>query len=459
MSNRLYFAQVESDGSFKFDADGAISKSIETVDHDSGYGDHFMMMLIKKDPLEMTAVAYLPGSTSEGYTGLKFSGNVNTPIALTVSESSNSMSFSESNLDSISGVSVNRELKVRLESSSPVGSADFGKSTASKTSSLSSINKLDPDQDGRPNIFDGMNDGANLDNLSVANKSEGATLSDSLASSIMFMNLKIDYESSHNYTITENAIVVLEVIPRNASIISSIRVAELSISSFPSIRLIHTNYKNALIEKLPNGFTAVDTYPAENSAWSADDYKLYRATNLTGETVYTTLIKPNNNNFEPGDLILIEVNLTDGSKEYYFNTINFKFKTIPVDQTSWTHGGEGSKSSPFNILDTGGRVFSWNDPLDETGIGLTGLQYQFELFFYSANSGACDPNATYQMGSMVVLPDRQSGVSDKNDISETEIDQQTSGTTYPKCLQVDIAGSYPYGDNSALKYFIKRNSW
>ena len=62
-----------------------------------------------------------------------------------------------------------------------------------------------------------MNDGKEIDNLSAENKTEGATLTDSLESSIMFMNLKIDYEDSETYTVTNNAIVVLEVVPRSSS--------------------------------------------------------------------------------------------------------------------------------------------------------------------------------------------------------------------------------------------------
>ena len=57
---------------------------------------------------------------------------------------------------------------------------------------------------------------------------------------------------------------------------------------------------------------------------------------------------------------------------------------------------------------------------------------------------------------MLIISDRESGTADKNDIFEAEIDAQGSDT---KCIQVDIAGSYPYGDNSALKYYIKRTSW
>ena len=459
ISNRVYMTPVDSNGSFKFNGDGAIHKAIQTVDHKDGYGDHFMIILLKKDPLEMTAVAYLPGSSSEGYSGLKIAQSLSSPIELSLNENKGKMELSETNLDNISGIEINKDFKVRLSNDAPVGQANFGKSNASKTSSTSSTNTLDPDQDGRPNIFDGMNDGAQLDNLVAETKTEAATLSDSIESSIMFMNLKINYDSTQNYKVKDYATVVLEVTPRSSASISSIRVAELTIPPASSVRFIHTNYKNATMFDLPNGFTALETYPAKNTAWSSNDYKLFKAKNMSDDTVYTAVIKPGNNDFSPGDLILLEVNLTDGSKEYYFNSINFKFETIPTDQSSWTYGGSGSESSPFNIDDIGGRVFAWSDPKDEMENALTGLDYKFEVFYYKANSGNCDPTFTYQIDTNFNISDRQSGVVDKNDISEAEIDRFSSGSDVTKCIQMDISGSYPYGDNSALKYYFKRTSW
>ena len=191
ISNRIYMTSIDSSGSFKFNSDGAIDKAIQSVDHKDGYGDHFMIILLKKDPFEMTAVAYLPGSSSEGYSGLKIAQNLSSPIELALNENKGKMELSEANLNSISGIEINKDFKVRLSNDAPVGHANFGKSDASKTSSTSSTNALDPDQDGRPNIFDGMNDGAKLDNLVADTKTEAATLSDSIESSIMFMNLSL----------------------------------------------------------------------------------------------------------------------------------------------------------------------------------------------------------------------------------------------------------------------------
>ena len=358
VSNRIYISQIDDSGTFNFDENGSDNKFIEYVDDSNGYGSHFMAMLLTKSPLKVVATAYVENNSSEGFSGLEITNNIESGLNFVVNEDNHQMTISQESINALNGISYDEDFKVRLNSNKPVGADEFGKATIAEATSTSQLNKLDPDQDGRPNIFDGMNDGQELDNLNVENKTEGATLTDSLESSIMFMNLKIDYEDSATYTVTSNAIVVLEVVPRSSSSISSIRVAELT-STSGSSRLIHTNYQNSLIEQLPNGFTEVDAYPTEGSLWSANDYKLFKATNMEGSTVYTTLIRPNNNDFEPGDLVLLEVNLTDGSKEYYFNSINFKFQTIPVDTTTWTHGGDGSNGNPFNILDTGGRVFSW----------------------------------------------------------------------------------------------------
>ncbi|RAP32473.1 hypothetical protein DID76_00065 [Candidatus Marinamargulisbacteria bacterium SCGC AG-414-C22] len=456
ISNRLYLSQLDADGTFHFSDNGTDAQAIQSVNHDGGYGNHFMVMLLQKDPLEVKAVAYLPGTSEEGYSGFQFSESFDQELQFNYNSDSASMTVSETHINDIAGLQVDEDFVVRLVNDTPAGATNFGKSTDSQTSTVSDINQLDPDQDGQPNIFDGMNNGSDLDNLSADNKTEGATVSDSIASSIMFMNLKIDLEDSTSFTVTDNAIIVLEVIPRSSASIHSIRVAELVTPSSSSIRLLHTNYQQSLMEKLPNGFTEVDSYPTEGSLWSADDYQLYQALNQDGDTVYTALIKPNNNQFEPGNLILLEVNLTDGSKEYYFNSINFKFQTIPTDQTNWTHGGNGSTASPYNILDTGGRVFTWDHPLDEFGTELEGLNYQFELFYYTDNSGTCDPHVDYQIGTMQIIDFRVSDLANYNDISETEIDFAGSTT---QCLQLDIAGSYPYGDNAALKIYLKRNSW
>ena len=101
----------------------------------------------------MKAVAYLPGSSSEGYSGLKISENLSSPIELTVNEDKGKMELSETNLDSISGIEINKDFKVRLSNDAPVGQANFGKSAASKTSSTSSTKYLDPDQDGETQYF------------------------------------------------------------------------------------------------------------------------------------------------------------------------------------------------------------------------------------------------------------------------------------------------------------------
>ena len=130
ISNRVYLAQVGSDGTFNFDSSGSIHQSIHTVNHSSGYGDLFMAMLVKKDPLEMVAVAYLPDSSTEGFSGLKISESLTSALTFDLDPNSSSMKLSSSNLLTMNGVTINQEFKIRLSDNKPVGADDFGKATA-----------------------------------------------------------------------------------------------------------------------------------------------------------------------------------------------------------------------------------------------------------------------------------------------------------------------------------------
>ena len=113
------------------------------------------------------------------------------------------------------------------------------------------------------------------------------------------------------------------------------------------------------------------------------------------------------------------------------------------------------KSHKFCILDTGGRVFSWNAPQDETGTDLTGLNYDFELFYLAGTSpetaiNPTDPQ-TFSLGSDVYY--------DNSSITQTVIDLYETESPSTNVLQLDIKASYEYGDNSALIIYMARKSW
>ena len=140
--------------------------------------------------MKVVATAYVENSSDEGFSGLEVTSNIESGLNFIVNEDNHQMTISKESINAHNGISYDEDFKVRLNSNKPVGADEFGKAAIAEATSTSLINQLDPDQDGRPNIFDGMNDGKEIDNLNAENKTEGATLTDSLESSIMFMNLK-----------------------------------------------------------------------------------------------------------------------------------------------------------------------------------------------------------------------------------------------------------------------------
>jgi hypothetical protein len=446
-SKRVYLAEVK-DNEFEFDGANGMNQSLHTLDSDTTHGTKFMAMLLNTD-LEVAAVAIKESDADNAHTGIVVSKDVT--VAVTFDLDAENKVMKMTNLDD-SEAAIDTNYKVRLSESKPAGMNEkFGKTTGGENKPK--VNPLDRDEDGRPDIFDGMNDGKVLDNTDITNKTEAKTSDDGgvVESSIMFMNLKKNIGDV--LSVTDDASVVLEVVPKEgkAGSIKEIKVAKMSSGK----RLVHKNYEDAVIAEKPEGFSS-STYPdtmSGSKTWKSEDYKLYEATNIEGVTVFTVLIKPENNDFKPGDLIVLEVTTTSETTEYYFSTINFKFTDIPVDTSTWGAGGSGALGTPYKILDTGGRVFSWTNPVDEDGVEVSGMEYRFELFHYKAI--CADKTPGDQIGNMVTIDDRETGVANKNDISESEIDAHATA----QCLQVDITAHFPYGDNAAQILHIERQKW
>ena len=126
VSNRIYISQVNGSGEFSFDENGSDSQFIESVDDSNGYGSHFMAMLLKKDPLEVVATAYIENDTSEGFSGLKITDNIESELNFTVDEDNHQMTMTQESVNAIGGITYDENFKVRLDDSTkPVG-ADIG---------------------------------------------------------------------------------------------------------------------------------------------------------------------------------------------------------------------------------------------------------------------------------------------------------------------------------------------
>ena len=242
---------------------------------------------------------------------------------------------------------------------------------------------MDRDLDGVPDIFDAVNDNENLDNTNILNLTEAVLGIDAVASSGMFMNLKVDkgdVSEGGVVSVTENAVITIEVKAATGHDITSVRA-----------RLINPNYSSATIAPFPRAFTEVDTYPTTGSTWlTGGNRPLYRAENPEGETIWTVFIKPGNNDFNVGDLILLEVTRSSGT-EYIWTGINFKFTKVLNDEHTAYDTGAGTRENPYIIPDDVGdgstqvgMYFSWEPPHDESDAELEDLEYSFEVFFYNA---------------------------------------------------------------------------
>lgn len=426
-SNRVYFTELDENGDFSLPVEVADSGDL---------GSNFMFCIIQKDPLAFLGTI-MKSSTENMSSGFKINSNV----------SNFSVNFDTSKRGAVLSstpdeITIDTSQEVRVDNNNkPLGADNAGKGLASKTGSLNSNNTIDPDQDGVPNIFDAMNNGTDIDNKNESNKYESSLGSDALKSVIMFMNLKVDEEMEDSYTVTDSAVIVIEAIASDPNDIQSIEAD-----------LMHTSFKNSTLDRVPGGFTAIDSGHTENSNWlQGGTYPLYKMQNASGDIVWTVLLKPGNNSFNPGSLVRLKVTLTDSSVEYYFTSINFKFSTIVDHTTSGFLSGDGSRDNPYVVPSTGNVTLNWTAPLDEDGDTLEDLEYSLEFFFYD-NSTPENQVGSHQVQE--IGDDIYTGI-----IPAATIDQYDSESPAPSFMQIDITCRYPYGDNSANKIYLKRNDW
>jgi len=424
-SKRVHFVELDSNGSF----------SLPITLTDQSLGKNYILGLVQEEPLEFIGTIYKSSTedASVAYTGFEIEGDVDD---ISIEFDLNNLHGLISNLEELASVNINEDLQTRIDGERPVGANNAGKGTESRTPDLNTANSIDQDEDGVPDIFDAMNNGQDYDNTDLDNSDESVVYSDSLISAIMFTNLKIDEEFESSYTVTDNAVIVIEVVPVSGANIASI-VSDLR----------HSNFNDAVLHNLPDNYTDVnEEYPSENTPWSDENYTLYEATDSNGETRWTVLFKPENNDFESGNLVRLEVTLDSGDVEYYFVGFNFKFESI-VDSTTtaWTDGA-GEVNNPYDIPATGNLELTWDLPEDEDGNALSGLTMQLEIFYYDTDQA--------QIGSMEVY-----SISGEDATSVTLPSEYIDITPTPSYIQLDINARYPYGDNSSNKVYFRRDTW
>ncbi len=425
-TEKVYVADVESDGSFSVDVG---------IHEENEAGNVFFVSMVSGNRYVGAVVADYDSADTEVSTGVAIVGSeADLNIAYDATKGVGVLS------DSDNTVTLNTVFKTRLNSEKPVGIESVGKGTSSQTSSLELANKLDKDQDGVPNIFDAMDNGQDLDNTDIDTSTAAIAGSSVVSQARMFMNYKIEKDDA-DASVTRDALITIEVKASDASRITSI-VADS----------VHAHYENSVTAQFPDGFEDLDGYEAEVS-WKDDTgYRLYHAKNMEDEHIWTVFIKPQNNDFVPGDLIRLKATLTDGTSEYYWVTIHFKFQETVRDTLSGL-SGDGTLDSPYCLANSGDQTFTWNKPIDSDGAELEELAYALELFYLERKdltSSVHKDTAHFESVGEDILT---------HTLTEAVIDRYASESPAATILKVDIKGSYEYGDNAALMVFVARQSW
>ncbi|MEK7299248.1 MAG: hypothetical protein AAB066_05090 [Candidatus Margulisiibacteriota bacterium] len=419
-TQRIYFAEIDSDGQFSLDV-----QTDATVEN----GNTFFFGIIQKDPTLYSGPITMATSTASAVGGIVVSDNA-TNVAILFDGSIDRGVISNGG----AAITGNATFKVRLVTNGgrPVGMGNFGKGTASMTTSLNTANMVDPDEDGLPDIFDAMNDGQRLDNT-VAN-SWMSQHSTNMAKVVMFMEIDMNTASENSFSVTNDAVVAVELRPNDAS----------AISSMTAIR-VNASYQNSRIHSLPASYNALETYPSPNTLWSSTSFRLYKAQNASGEVVWTVRLDPENNTFDTGDVILVEVTYTNGSKEYFWLQLNFKFSTMLNDTSLWLLGS-GSVEAPYRINIAGGIDFTYQAPRDENNNLLVDMDYAMRTRFYGTSNVQIGNQNMISIGEDILV----------STLTQAQVDAATASPSY---LEVDLMATYPYGDHAMTRIYVKRSNW
>lgn len=389
----------------------------------SGGEDNYMMSILQESPLAYVGPVVSPVSDTQAKSGLEISDSVS-GITLEVDTTNRKAELSTTDDD----LTISTGDVVRMTAGKPVGADNAGRGVAARNTSPNATNSIDRDEDGVPDIFDGVSDGTTIDSLDGDNKVQSKGASTAVQHIVFFQNLKIPIESSANFTVGNGTVITLEAIPADGTTISSIRAINVS-SGFSEATIAPTSFQG--------------TVPAPGTTWASENHQLYALTNNEQVSIFGVFLKMNTNDFAAGEMVNLLATMSDSSTEEFFATLNFRFSTIPVLTSSNAISGSGSNNDPFIIADDAPLTLTWTAPKDEDGNVIEGLNYTLEVFRLNAQ------------GQQVSQTNVDVGV----DTLTKTIPREDVDNGDPRQLKIDIKAQTPFGDNSALMLNVKRQSW
>lgn len=458
VSGEIYQGVSDADGKFEVDIP------------DSENGGTFMVTIIKPDGRAAGPVLF-DESAGEGMTGLDLSRPASLGTLVVPGDVADGPVVVGGDADTKELVSP--EIVTRLDADGiPVGLASAGKGAdaqgggggAGKIDSPQS--KLDADGDGLPDVVDADDNGNGIvDEFDGAGDAGGIPAGAGIRLNF-FMNLKISDADANKYY-TGTADQVSDALKTDTIITLEI-AAEPDAKRKPVAARVLTapapEYLS-LMEKM-----GTDEHGGQSfKPWSDSDYAFDVATDRL-----QAFVRPNAL-LNAGDTFTVAVEFDDGSTKLFSRMINYVFKNIPrLRQFGDTVGGLTAFSSGTISFDgSQDLVLVFNPPTDDTGAYLTGMDYQFEIFYNDAGgaqlNGNIDGNATFPTpvagfstnnfsfnvtkDALSLAGDNTSTVTLPKDIFVSTV-QTTSGAQAVGSYKIDIAAQK--GGNAAIMLnFVK----
>lgn len=367
---------------------------------------------------------------------------------------------------------LDSDLAARLnEHGVPVGLATFGKGHDAVTEADPGTRFADRDGDGLIDIFDADDDGDGTIDDFDGEGDPGGIPSDLIVN--FFMNLKIDVERAPTYY-TGTSAEISAVLAQDTVITFECMTTGSATTEIASARLLETPGP----AYLPTATLLADGGgPA--TLWQDVDYAFTEV-----DDRFEAFAVPNAE-MTAGDSFTLEITFTDGTLLNVVRMINFVFKNIPTLVNYGVAGSltafdindpiaNGTPSKPISFDGTQDLTLEFMPPPDETGMLITGMDYNFTLFYNDESGNQIDNidfSATWptpaddnheqmryylEAAELGALPvDDTYTVTLPNELFPDVVTLDDASTANVGSFKIDITAESPSGNASIMLSFVK----
>ncbi len=433
-THKVYYAKVNSDGSFSL-----------SVEQNGSY----ILTLVRAD--SRVAGVLSPGALGNDtvVTGIKTGASSAVDIGLLVLDETKGVAAAASELSA----AMDSSLKARAASGKVVGQGNLGKGTEAKLRAGNSVNAQSPDQD-EDGLVDALDADADGDGVVDEIQSGELAVTKSGKSSVcvknvsVLMSLKIAYENSNTFDTKKDMVVALEVTPADSACAADI--SKVEVLNGP------TFLATATVSASASGY--VGAYPAAGTLWtnvSVGSYDMVSMTPSSDTTPHWIIWLVPNGAVTAGDSFHFKVTYKSSHEEHFVKMLDYVFTDIPRLLTyngnaapAPMAGGSGSSANAAAV-GSGDLTLTWSRPKDETGAEVSALVYVFTVHSFSSNG-------TEVLSNQCTTVTDAGGALTVTLSSSTCLPAVTATGTAIAYYQIDIAAVSTAGDVSAQLFYVKK---